>query len=246
MWSLFGPLTFALSMQGHRTIGSVRSIAPSMQEVATLATDFQEAAVALCERRLQGHDVSLAAVPAMLQRLCDEDFESMLARSRRTLLANVTCLCPSDGTTGDQIFGDELIQFRALHTQPGRQCRDGSCGSACSRVTFTEFATADECATLREHAERLMSRCCGIDVGDEEMNVDLGSCAREGDVRATLLFLRLTERLRRCVAHEYVLPVRSVRASYGFVSRIPASTHEPTPGLVHADESSDSSYHYSA
>ena len=220
----------------------------------TTASDFFEEAIALCERRVGGDtSTSLDAVPSLLRRACDEDYASVSSRWERVVLSNETCLCPKAGADGQQQFGQELIGFQTTQTEPGRQCRGGACSSACSRVTIDGLASASECADIREHANVLMDMdaedSLGLwvgDVGASETNLLLSSCVKAGDVRMTLMTLRLIERLRRALAAEYGLPLASLRAEYGFVSRIAAEADPESYGIVHADESSDADYHYSA
>lgn len=210
----------------------------------TAAAAFEEA-ISLCERRASGESqVSLASVPTLLERVFDADHQRLVKRAKRSV-RNVTCLCPIDGEDGQQKFDDELLRFRDLHTRVGRQCRGGQCSDACSRVSLAGFASYAECATLQARAEALMNDGHGVRVGDSEFNLDLSSAARSGDVRTALLLLRLIERMRRAVAHEYGLPLSTVRAHYAFVSRIAADAERASYGIVHADESSDDAYHYS-
>jgi hypothetical protein len=72
----------------------------------------------------------------------------------------------------------------------------------------------------------------------------LMACAAAGDVRTTLLYLRLVERMRRATAHEYGLCLSSITPKQTFVSRI-AETGDGTRQSLHVDECSISSYHYS-
>ena len=61
--------------------------------VAPLTNCLFEEVVTLCERCIGGEPgVSLLAVPAQLQCIFDDDFEALLERGERTLIANVTCL----------------------------------------------------------------------------------------------------------------------------------------------------------
>ena len=175
----------------------------------------------------------------------------------------MTCLCPVDGSDGSGLFGEELLRFQAEQTQVGRQCRGGSCAPACSRVAYAGLATSQECTELRERAEALLAYC-DVNGGNEDdgedgdvSNLDLSDAAESGDVRLALLLLRLIERLRRVVAHEYGLPPSRLVASTAFVARIRAASAERRRGrradgseagvcVAHADESSYDSYHYSA
>jgi len=214
-----------------------------------------EIAVELCERRIKGGEpLSLAALPVLLRDVFDEDFEAARARCERSLIANVTCLCPAAGCDGEQLFNDDLLAFQAEHTREGRQCRGGACISACSRVALAALATADECAELQHLAAALMARGHGRvpegrspDVARaEETAIDLEAFGHAAEPRALLLFVRLLERLRRAIALEYGLPLPSLRAHSGFVARITSRAAPGSYGTVHADESSCDKFHYSA
>ena len=232
----------------------IRTTALTAQVVAPLPEDhagdqiFDEA-IALCER-VVNHHVSTACldkVPALLQQVFAADYERAILRVERAV-TNVTCLRPEDGANGQGLLNLDLIEFRSHHTRTGRQCHDGECGSACSRVALSGFATDAECASLQKRANALMeaSTDAEIQCDGAESTIDLGACARSRDVRTTLLHLRLIERLRRAVAAEYGLQLASLESHHSFVSRIQSSAAHESYGVVHADESSDFSYHYSA
>ena len=214
------------------------------------------AAVDLCMQRVYSREhVSLESVPTLMRETCEADFQTALERCERTILANVTCLCPKEDVDGNFLYNDELVSFQAAHTRVGRKCRGGACSSACSRVLLADLASAGECEALRQHAGALMARYGSRPLGQspfleeevagKETTLDLPALARSGDVRATLLFLRLLERLRRSIAHEYGLPLRSVDAVSGYVVRIVAGAAPKSYGLIHADESSSDEFHYS-
>jgi hypothetical protein len=211
------------------------------------AADLFEEAIGICEQCLAGDETSpLHEVPRLMDSLFDDDFERLQERSTREV-QNVTCMCPCPGTDGQQLFGDELLEFRVLSTRPGRQCQGGDCGSACSRVSIKGLATQEEARTLQQRANALMDTAARKPVGTGETNLEVTACAQAGDARTTLLLLRLIERLRRCVALEYGVPLDRLHANYGFVNRIDADggALHSSYGIIHADESSDSGYHYS-
>ena len=76
-------------------------------------------------------------------------------------------------------------------------------------------------------------------------NLYLKACSAVGDVRATLLYVRLVERVRRTVAHEYGLALSSVVPRQTFISRIHGKADEERQSL-HADECSFGQFHYSS
>ena len=206
---------------------------------------FQRA-VDLCERCLNG-DPAISEqqlhenVPDLLAEVFDADFEAV-TRCERSV-SNVTCLCPKDGVDGQSLINDELVTLQAFHVDEGRrQCWDGGCSSACSRAMFTGFASQAECEALRRGVEALVSPA----MQSEECTLDLSELCATGDVATTLLFLRLLERLRRTVAHEYGLPLSCVFTQSAFTSRIPHIAGQADYGATHADESSSDQFHYSA
>ena len=136
-------------------------------------------------------------------------------------------------------------------------------------MTYADAALAAECDELRARIADLLDAVDAADAAEaaevaaaataddaaeaaeDVINVDVSDLAAAGEVRAALLLLRLIERLRRLVAHEYGLaPARLLPAS-AFVARLraaPAGAAEEGAGVgvAHADESSYGAYHYSA
>ena len=244
---------FSSALWRTRRLTPARAVPPHEQDPVQA---MFEAAIELCEKRVDRrnygrNDVSLAGVPKLLNQVFDADAQRMQSalesrqtpsRAERLVHKNVTCVCPTAGVDGQQLFDDSLLTFQALQTIPGRQCDEGACSPACSRVIVRGFASADECDALRERVRSLMPP-----LHEEGGNPDLTlhHLARSGDVRTTLLFLRLLERLRRAVAHEYGLPLSSVWTETAFVNRVYYAA-QPLQFSVHADESSNKNFHYSA
>ena len=65
-------------------------------------------------------------------------------------------------------------------------------------------------------------------------------------MRASLLFVRLIERMRRAIAHEYGLRLASIAPRTTFVSRITGAADDASRQSVHADEASWDTFHYSS
>lgn len=63
------------------------------------------------------------------------------------------------------------------------------------------------------------------------------------DMRTTLLFVRLVERMRRCISHEYGLPLACVAPLQTFVSCFIGKGDKQ--GGLHSDESTFAEFHYS-
>lgn len=196
-----------------------------------------ELAVTLCKARNKGWATSLSpAVPRLLRETFDNDFARLMNTGTQRV-QNVTCLQPEAGASGMQRFDDDLL---AVPLQPGRVCEDGDCCDACSRVLLPDFATREECDDFRASFASL------IPPSDElpHFNLYLGPCAAAGDVRTTLIFVRLIERMRRYIAHEYGLCLARVTPRQTFISRI-CDAAEVERQSLHADESSFASFHYS-
>jgi hypothetical protein len=214
----------------------------------SMADEKFEQAIALCESFASGMlpEHELESVPLMLDEVFTLDFAELRGRhfsagsSWRTAV-NVTCLQPAEGVDGGQLFNDELL---AMPTRPGRACVGGHCSRACSRVQLRWLASETECAALVREAVELQPGTGPT--GELEMhNLYLKLVAASGQVRTTLLFIRLLERMRRAIALEYGLPLHSLSPVTAFISRS-VPNDDVTRRLVHVDESSWGAYHYSA
>lgn len=196
--------------------------------------DAFEAAILLCEaRELLPPDSTVDLsddVPRLLHQAFDQDFEQLLLREK--VVTNVTCMQPADEGCGSELFNDELLK---LTLKPGRVCEGGACGEACSRVAFPLFASPHECEAFRELLESSMT--------PPLHHFELAKCAFRS-LRTTLVFVRLIERMRRAIAHEYGLPLATVVPAQAFVACL-AGAQEKKQGGLHADESSFAEFHYS-
>ena len=199
-----------------------------------------EAAVQLCEERAAapaGAAALSADVPWLLRRCFDADFENII-RDGTKLVTNVTCMMPLDVAAGSRCFDNDLVQ---LPLRPGRVCDGGCCSGACSRVILPDFLSRDEAYSFRDQLDNVM-------VPIEEHphhNLYLMSCAAAGNVRTTLSFVRIVEKLRRMIAHEYGLDLSSLAPKQTFVSRLSCESADASSQPVHCDESSHGCFHYS-
>jgi len=204
--------------------------------------DF-EAALLHCEvhAAAANHDACLSAeVPKLLRRVFDTDFDQMIRANADTRsVQNVTCMRPADGIDPKAFgcFNDELLR---VPLQEGRACRSGACSGACSRVQLPRLATPAECSAFRDLASSMMPP------GEQAPIFNLFLSSAVGDLRTTLLYVRLIERLRRAVAHEYGLALGTIRPCQTFVSRIIGHPDGSRSRDLHADEASFGEYHYSA
>eukprot|EP00966_Prymnesium_polylepis_P249065 5758602-Prymnesium_polylepis.1 len=196
-----------------------------------------ESAVTLCERRVHGPDKFLHAdVPALLGAVFDADFHRL--SSEQVSVSILPCRRPARGVDGSGLFDDELLD---LDMEPGRACKGGACCDSCARIVLDEFASAEEC-------DQLLSACASLMPSQRNLEgtLTLDQSAEARNVRATLHLLRLVERMRRVIAREFALPLEALSPDSAFVSRIPCDAERESYGRLHADESSNDSFHYSA
>lgn len=211
--------------------------------------------------RASGLTVSAAATsglpaPGLRSAVLGEEADLVAAHyleaSEARLAVNLTCLRPDSDEVEPESesyekFNDDLL---ALDLTAGRLCSGGTCNDACcSRVFLRRFATADECAELCASAQELMPPPSPLELRHDVYLKDAAAAAVAGTAPSDFypLFIRLVERMRRALAREYGLPLRRLRPRLAFVSRVvaPDEGGEWDVGELHADECSDSSYHYS-
>ena len=202
-----------------------------------------ESAVRLCEECAQQQDSNMGSmppispeVPRLLREVFDDDFARLLHAQKS--VHNLTCMQPAVAADERPLFGEELL---AVPLQPGRACRDGECCDACSRIFLPDFASHDECDAFISSINRVMVPAAN----HPHHNLYLASSAASGDVRLTLTFLRMLERMRRFIAHEYGLDLARLRPRQTFISRITYDAADESRQSLHADESSYGSFHYS-
>ena len=87
----------------------------------------------------------------------------------------------------------------------GRVCAQGDCNDCCSRVLLDGLATAAECNRMLYLASDLLPP-----PDERTFNLFLKLTAAAGALPAHIQFVRLVERLRRTVAREYGLPLRTL------------------------------------
>ena len=222
---------------------------PAPAVPAQVAVDDFEAAIQLCEQYecRQGHGgdpgyyggVALGLseeVPRLMRKVFDQDFDQLLLREKA--VTNLTCMCSTEEGCGSALFDKELLN---LPLKPGRVCEGGACGDACSRVTFPLFASHEECKIFREELE--------VSMTPPFHHFELAKCAFRS-IRTTMIFVRLVERMRRAIAHEYGLPLETVVPAQAFVACLVGDPEvnfedEKAEGSLHADESSFAQFHYS-
>eukprot|EP00536_Pseudo-nitzschia_multiseries_P015611 jgi/Psemu1/263085/estExt_Genewise1Plus.C_9190018 len=190
--------------------------------------------------RCEAEDKALpGSVPRMLHHVFDADLQLLLTREKQT--TNVTCMQPDDSTglagaarKMNYIFDDG--DHKNLPLTEGRKCEGGTCCDKCSRNIFPTFATDNE-SNLDTFPQ--LSRFTFNDV--------------ERVSSATILqFVRLIERVRRTIAHEYGLDLKTILPLQAYSRKYVAGTTQQGGGggegdfvILHTDEATHDGYHYS-
>lgn len=178
-------------------------------------------------------------VPRMLHHIFDADLRHLQTREKISM--NITCKQPDDsqGIEGaarrmNYIFDDS--SHKDLPLKDGRCCEGGSCCDKCSRNIFPTFATdAESC--LETFPELASLTFNGLETVSSS---------------TILQFVRLVERVRRTIAHEYGLPLSSILPLQAYSRKYVAGTTQQGGGggegdyvTLHTDEATHSGYHYS-
>ena len=119
----------------------------------------------------------------------------------------------------------------------GRACEGGTCCEACSRNIFPSFMLDGECSP-------------DIFPGLNQFTFN----EVEGLPSASILqFIRLIERVRRTMAHEYGLDLKTIIPLQAYARKYVAGTTQQGGGggegdyvILHTDEATHSGYHYSS
>lgn len=132
------------------------------------------------------------------------------------------------------IFDDN--SHKDLPLTEGRRCEDGHCCEECSRNVFPTFALEPESSleTFPELASLTFNELTNV---------------RSSTI---LNFMRLIERVRRTIAHEYGLPLKTILPLQAYSRKYVAGTTQQGGGggegdfvILHTDESTHAGYHYS-
>ena len=179
-----------------------------------------------------------ADVPRMLHHIFDADVKHLLTREK--IGKNITCMQPRLDNMGDKarsmnyIFDDGA--HKDLPLSEGRVCEGGTCCDECSRNIFPTFASDAE--TDFNTFPQLTSFTFN----------DL----KNADTASIIQFMRLIERVRRTIAHEYGLPLKTILPLQAYSRKYVAGTTQQGGGggegdfvILHTDEATHSGYHYS-
>lgn len=200
-------------------------------------TDKAFWAVVRAVDRAEEEDKALSAnVPRMLHHIFDADLTHLL--SREQIRTNVTCMQPEElganAIAMNSIFDDSA--HKDLPLVEGRRCEDGDCCDECSRNVFPTFAGDNE-----------------INFGTFPELASLTFNELEKVSAATILqFMRLIERVRRTISHEYGLPLSTILPLQAYSRKYVAGTTQKGGGggegdfvILHTDEATHTGYHYS-
>jgi hypothetical protein len=231
-----GQLYSAASQMDTKTV--TKLLETTAMDEATTDAAFWAVVKAIDEAEENDEPLS-ADVSTMLHHIFDADLQHLLTREQ--IRTNVTCMQPdeSTGTEGaarkmNYIFDD--MSHRDLPLTEGRRCEGGTCCDACSRNIFPTFATDAE---------------SNLETFSELASFTFNNLEKVA-TPTILQFVRLIERVRRTIAHEYGLPLKTILPLQAYSRKYVAGATQQGGGggegdfvTLHTDESTHSGYHYS-
>eukprot|EP00588_Corethron_pennatum_P035997 CAMPEP_0194346322 /NCGR_PEP_ID=MMETSP0171-20130528/105359_1 /TAXON_ID=218684 /ORGANISM="Corethron pennatum, Strain L29A3" /LENGTH=561 /DNA_ID=CAMNT_0039113429 /DNA_START=198 /DNA_END=1883 /DNA_ORIENTATION=+ len=177
-------------------------------------------------------------VTRMLHHVFDADMDHLLQREKVT--TNITCMQPDDtdeemaSRKMNYVFDD--ADHKNLPLMEGRKCEGGSCCDKCSRNIFPTFALDNESSL------RIFPDMASLTFNNLE----------KVPASTIIQFVRLIERVRRTIAHEYGLPLSTILPLQAYSRKYVAGTTQQGGGggegdfvILHTDESTHDGYHYS-
>lgn len=230
-------LKLAITELDVDTISSLLQEGYQLDEEMTNAA-FWEVVKAVDEAEEADQPLS-GKIPQMLHFIFEADLQHLLQREHTRF--NLTCMQPDEsGGLGSSarrmnyIFDDS--SHKDLPLAPGRRCEDGQCCDTCSRNIFPTFATDAE---------------TNFDVFPELKSFTFNELETT-PTSNILQFVRLTERVRRTMAYEYGLPLKTILPLQAYSRKYVAGTTQKGGGggegdfvTLHTDEATHSGYHYS-
>ena len=220
------PLIVALQKQDAAMLSTLLDGGVQLDEETVQHVFFL--AVAMAEATPQDGTLS-EEVPPLLHHVFDADMEQLITRQKS--VTNVTCMQPVTVGSGYEVINDDLL---AVPLTEGRACDGGDCCVECSRVNLPTFASHREADIFIEELQQV--------IVPPLHQFSLQKCAFR-DMRTTLIFVRLVERMRRAIAHEYGLSLATVTPLQTFVSCFIGA--QDKQGGLHSDESTFAEFHYS-
>ena len=205
-------LDAAVSKMDAPTVTSLLEAGAHMDEGTT---DSAFWAIVNAVDRAEALDQPLPAdVPQMLHHVFDADLSHLLTREQQR--TNLTCMMPTQAGANrigmNYIFDDSAALDLPL--EEGRRCEDGSCCDTCSRNIFPTFAMDGE-----------------LDFDTFEGINTLSFNELQKVSAATILqFVRLIERVRRTISHEYNVPLASLLPLQAYSRKYVAGTTQQGGG----------------
>jgi len=230
-------LRTAVSQMDVSTVSALLDAGMEMDEATTNRAFWS---VVQAVDRAEEQDKALSGnIATMLHHVFDADLKHLLQREK--ISTNVTCMQPdeSEDDAGaarrmNYIFDDG--DHKNLPLTKGRKCEDGACCDACSRNIFPTFAKDSE---------------TDLEVFPEMASLTFNNLRRVSSA-SIIQFVRLIERVRRTMAHEYGLPLKSLLPLQAYSRKYVAGTTQQGGGggegdfvTLHTDEATHSGYHYS-
>ena len=188
----------------------------------------------------EAQDLPISAnVTRMIHNIFDAD--QLLLQQREKLTTNVTCMMPDESTGMDgaarkmnYVFDDG--DHKNLPIAEGRRCEGGNCCDKCSRNIFPTFATD------KESCLETFPQLASLTFNELE----------KVSTSTIIQFVRLIERVRRTIAHEYGLPLKTILPLQAYSRKYVAGTTQKGGGggegdfvTLHTDEATHAGYHYS-
>ncbi|VEU37584.1 unnamed protein product [Pseudo-nitzschia multistriata] len=209
-------------------------------EMDAITTDTAFWAVVKAVDQAEAQDLPLSAnVTQMLHHVFDADVKQLLSREK--IGTNITCMQPDDtgGIAGSAkkmsyIFDDSA--HKDLPLMEGRKCEGGTCCDACSRNIFPTFASEAESSLVT------FPELSSLTFNDLE----------KVSASTIIQFVRLIERVRRTISHEYGLPLKNILPLQAYSRKYVAGSTQKGGGggegdfvILHTDEATHDGYHYS-
>ena len=232
-----GALQLAVAQMDSARVAELLKNGYQMDQATTNAA-FWEIVKAVDRAEAQDQPLS-ADVANMLHYVFEADHQHLLTREK--ISKNVTCMQPDEavGVGGaarrmNYIFDDAA--HKDLPLTEGRKCEGGTCCEACSRNIFPTFASDAETS---------------LDTFPEIASLTFNDLEKVS-AASIIQFVRLIERVRRTIAHEYGLPLKSILPLQAYSRKYVAGTTQQGGGggegdfvTLHTDEATHSGYHYS-
>lgn len=230
-------LRSAVSQMDVNAVSNMLQAGLKMDE-ETVDAAFWEVVNAVDRAEVENQPLS-ADVTRMIHHIFDADMDLLLEREKIT--TNVTCMQPDDSgglaaaaRRMNYVFDDG--DHKNLPLKEGRKCEGGICCDKCSRNIFPTFALDNESS---------------LDIFPDIAGLTFNELEKVA-TSSILQFVRLIERVRRTIAYEYGLPLKTILPLQAYSRKYVAGTTQQGGGggegdfvILHTDEATHTGYHYS-